>query len=184
MSLNLASTSILNSLIDATKSRLEQYLKTDITDDAKANLVRAGELQQNPLPTGINILVHFGGEAWPDVLNTDGRSAGKWADFAYEIGGGGIMWRRRFLIELSLYFPNEKDRDVARMKTHVVISRAINALLTWKPGETVPQDSFGESVYDIQVCESCISEGGGVGTFIWRGDLKVEFLTTITPIGA
>lgn len=177
-------TSVLNLLLDGTADLLRDHLLTQVDDDSKAGLVRTGKLQDDPTSRRVNILIHPGGEEWQDKINTDGSSAGKYVDNAYTIGGdyGGVYWRRRVKAELQMFFTNEASRDTARIKAHVVLSRALNALLTWDVGKQIPQDSFGEKVYDLQITGSWLREGGGEGDFNWRGEMRIEFLTEINAL--
>lgn len=181
---NLDHVSIANSLMDATVDRLRLKLREEQDDQARAGLVRAGKLQADPTDKKVNVLIHPGGEEWPDILNTDtGESAGMYVPATYEIGGlyGGTFWRRRFRVELSIFFSNETSRDNSRQKALVVLHRAHNALLTWDVGREVGRDDFGEHAYALQVTKMNIREGGGDGDFNWRGDLWLEFLTSIEP---
>jgi len=176
-------TGIVNILLEATAERLLQKLLTDVTDESKAGLVRTGKLQDDPTSRKVNILIHPGGEDWPDKLSVDGSGVGKHVENAYTIGGayGGIFWRRRALIEIQMFYTNESDRDTSRMRSHVVLSRAHHALNTWDVGRETPKDDFGEKAYDLQVVQSWLREGGGEGAFNWRGEIRIEFLTEIEP---
>lgn len=174
-------TSILNSIMETVIDWLSSQLIDGVTDETQAGLVRAGQLQDDPTDAQINILIHPGDDDWPDVLNLQDKPPGLHG-FTYEIGGnpyGSAAWRRRFMVELSLFFDNENNRDVARTKANVVKSRAHWALMR----SPLPQgqDNFGESAHMLQVCNSWIREGGGEGTFIWRGELKFEVFTVMEP---
>lgn len=166
-------TSIINLLIERTVSHLTQKLVTEINDDTKVGVLRGGNLQDNPLKGGQNILCHPSDQEWPDILNAQ-ESNGMYAPI-HEIGGGSWI-RRRFKAEFQLFYRNERERDVARQSANIVKSRAEKAL------ETMPldigKDSFGEAAHYIQVWDSWIDEGGGPGTFIWRGFLRFEVLTS------
>lgn len=173
----LVHTSILNNLSDALVDQLTARLKlTGYTDSAAAGLVRAGKLQDDPTTKKINILVRNGGIDWPDELFTPDGAAS-----AHEIGSpyGKDFWKRRFIIELQLFYVNENKRDYARQKTSVVVSRAIHALRTQDYG-LIDADSFGESAYACYVIYQHVDEGGGVGDFNWRGKIYLEYHTEIT----
>ena len=178
-------TSILNVLSDGVTAWLQQELADSVEgdiagDNAKAGLVQAGKLQQDPTLTLINIMVHPGGDDWPHELNKQDDGPGLYGP-TYEMGGqyAAEEWRRRFLIQLNMFFQGEYDRDVARAKAQVVLSRAQHALRRMPIPATV--DDFGESAYAISTDSGYITEGGGEGTFIWRGELKIEFLTHVEP---
>jgi hypothetical protein len=153
MAADLDQTALINSLIQATSDRLLLKLKTEPTDDAKAGVVRPGKLQDDPTLRKINVLVHEGGQDWPDKLNQNfGPNAGIFAPSAYTIGGeyGSATWRKYLNIEFEIFFPNASSRTDARMKANVVMARARHAIHTWLPGREVPIDSFGESVSSVR----------------------------------
>ncbi len=181
MPLDLDQTSILNSLIDATSDRLKAKLQTEPTDDARAGLVRPGKLQDDPTSKKINLLVHPGGELWPDVLNTEDNGPGMFAP-TYTIGSpyGSAYWRRRLRVELSMFFENEASRANSRMKANVVLSRAQHALMTMNMAD-IPRDDFGEKAHMVQVAKMFLYEGGGDGDFNWRGEMWIEYLTELEP---
>lgn len=184
MPLTLDHTSVVNLVLDATVELLVQKLRVSQDDDAKAGLVRAGRLQDDPTNKKINVLLRPGGQEYPDELNTDtSNSAGKYVPNAYWIGGphGGMYWKRYIKIEFSIFFSNEASRDTARTKAQIVMGRTHNALLTWDIGRALPRDSFGEHAYDLQVMKSFLDEGGGDGDWNWRGFLVMQYLTEIEP---
>lgn len=176
--------SLINKLIDGVSELLELKLKTEITDDAKAGVVRPGKLQDDPTLRKINILIHTGGEDWPDKLNQNfGPTAGIFSNFSRSLGGeyGSAMWRRYIVVEFEIFFPNSNSRTDARMKANLVMSRARNAIHKWIPGRAIAPDSFGESVQAVQPVQHWLREGGGTGDFNWRGEMVVEFLTELEP---
>jgi hypothetical protein len=175
----MTDTSLLNILLEAVADRLTDTLIDDVSvgDPTLAGLVRSGKLQADPTAAKINVLVHFGSKEWPHEVNTN--HTGLRAPIR-EIGGVETVYQlRRFRVELALFFSGERDRDVARTKAHVVLSRAQHALMTI---EMPVQDSFGESPMLSNVASSYLLESGGPGNFIWRGELKVEFLTSFSPV--
>ncbi len=186
MALNLSDTSVVNLIVDATVDYIKLRVLTNITDAAKAGLVRAGKLQDDPTTRKINILIHPGGEEYPDVLNTNlGAGAGKYVESAYTMGSnsgnGTVFWRRRLKIEYEIFFSNEALRSDARSKAQMVIDRTRHALLLWDIGALRLKDTLGEYPYDLQVLKQWIFEGGGDGDYNWRGWLVVEFLTETDP---
>lgn len=168
---------ICNLLMDSLADHLSAALMTNVTDDAKAGLVRCGKLQDDPTIGEINLLIHPGYEAWPHVLNRDAEGPGMNAP-TYEIGSeDGLMpqfFRRRFRVELKLFFDGELERDTARRKADAVLARLEHAILTTP---LPPPDDFGESAYMVGIDKSHLYEGGGEGTFIWRGSVWLEFMT-------
>lgn len=183
MALDLDDTNIVDMIIESTVTRLENKLKVAPDDDAKAGLVRAGRLQDDPTNKKINILIHTGGDAWPDELS-DNASGPTFHSETYSIGGpyGSIIFRRRIRIEFSLFYENELSRIVSRKKALTVLHRAQNALLTWDVGREIGCDDFGERAHEKQIVKMWLNEGGGPGDFNWRGELWVEFITEIEPI--
>lgn len=186
MALLLDETSLTDSLIDAMEILLTENLITGINDDARAGLIRAGLLQQDPTLKKINILINPGGEDWPDILNTNTSGPDLHAP-TYTIGGeyGTSFWRRRFNIKLDIFLISESDRSHARKKAQLVLHRCHHALSKWQVGKVkeggVSVDSFGEYAFAIQICEMWIREGGGEGDYNWRGNIKIEVMTNHEP---
>lgn len=182
MALTLDDTSIVNILMDATVEHLKAKLLTDVVDDAQAGLVRSGRLQDDPNNKKVNILIHSGGEEWPDVLNTPAYASMGMTAPTYIIGGpsAGSYWRRRFRVELQIFFTNDSNRNNARMKSFVALQRAHHALRTMGLA-AIPADSFGEKAHMLQVFDQHLDEGGGEGDFNFRGEIKIEFLTEFEP---
>lgn len=172
---------LTNVLMQAVVDHLTERMISTVADDAKAGLIRAGNLQDDPTDARINLLIHPGGEDWPHILNTSDEGQGFYAP-TYEIGSpyGAMFLRRRFVIELRLFFPKEKSRERAQKMANAVLHRAVHALWTMQ----MPQgkDDFGESAHAIQVRDHFIEEGGGTGTFIWTGKIKIEFMTHLSPV--
>lgn len=171
---------LINLLMDSLADRLQEKLLTEVTGPTKAGLVRTGKLQDDPTKFKITILIHEGGEEWPDKINQNFTpAAGIFAGNAYEIGGNSV-WRKYVRIEFQLFYPNQSSRDSARIKSNVVVARTRNAVHLWQPTE-LGKDDFGESCSSAQVVNHWIREGGGVGDFNWRGELIVEFLCDFEP---
>lgn len=177
--LNLSQTDIVNLVIDALNVRLNDYLKDNQTDDAKAGLIRPGKLQDDPTKYKISILIHPGGEEYPDGMNVhNSPSYGKFIDNVYTIGGGGSKFYLRYVkLEFQMFFTNSPNRDDQRKKAQLVMDRAAHHIDVWDVGREVPKDDLGEHAYDLQVVKQWLFEGGGDGDFNWRGWLVVEFLT-------
>lgn len=181
-------TSIVNILMDEIVNQLVNYLQMieddpeDYPPEAIAGLIRAGKLQDDPTITGINILVHPANEEWPNRLYFRGATQGFDLDNSYEIGGlVPVQWNlKRFHIDLRLFFDNELERSVAQVKAQVVLSRVLHAIhMLNSRMNTIPNDSFGEGAHLVQTQNSYLRESGGPGTFIWKGTVRVEFLTSL-----
>lgn len=180
--------SIMNVLMDAVINRLSEEMIDNATDDIKAGLVRAGKLQADPTDTKITLLIHPGGRDFPHILNTQEGGPGMTAP-DYEIGGGlpdrsfqgSVFTRKRLVVELELFYPREQYRQRAQLKANAVLSRAVWAI--WSMNVPFEMDDFGEQATgQFQVLNHYIEESGGKGTFIWRGEIQVEFMTCITPV--
>lgn len=178
---------LLNVLSEAVVDRLATVMITEATDDAKAGLVRAGKLQDDPTSARINLLIHPGDNQWPHTLNTTVEGPSMFAP-TYEIGGGipdrsfqgTVTFRKRFMVELKLFFDGEIYRLRAQKRANAVLSRAIWALLSMQIPSLV--DDFGESASQIQIVDHYIHEAGGEGEFIWRGSIFLEFMTNMAPV--
>ncbi len=169
-------TSVINLLLDAMGTTLQQELITEISDETKAGLVYTGTLRESPVDARINILPQVGDDKWRHIINADGKG---FQAPLYEIGGssghGNVNWRRRFMVEIKIYLDGEPDRVQARRIAQVVLSRAESALRLM----TLPAiDDFGELAYLTQVVSSYLEEGGDSGIPIWRGQMYLEFFTT------
>lgn len=181
-------TSIMNLCMDALVNQLTEHLITGVDttfpeqniEEAIAGLVRRGKLQDDPTRAGINVLVHPGDEFWKHSINYNVTRSGYSTSAALEIGGIAVHNRRRFKVQLRMFFSGEFDREAAMTKAHVVLSRAEAAIWTLNMA-TIAQDSFGEKAHFAEVNESYIREGGGPGTFIWDGFLSVTFATIMEP---
>lgn len=166
--------SIHNLLID----RMIEHLSAEMIDavddpNTKVGLLRSGKLQSDPTVNKLNILVREGGEKYPDVIAPanhplyQGRSA--WL-------GGGRVYVRRFVIEYELFFIGVTDRNEARTRANIITDRLHNAFDTMSLSGLTSE--YDETPVAKQVAKLSEREGGGPpGSFIWRADHVVEFLT-------
>ena len=138
MALRLNETSITSNIVEGLETMLNEELIDNVSDDAKVGLIRAGLLQADPTIKKINILIHPGGEDWPDMLNTNKEGPDMFGP-TYTIGGefGSSFWRRRFRIQLDMFFTRESDRENARKKAQLVVARAHSALVKWDIGKNI-----------------------------------------------
>ncbi len=175
----MTDTSIHNILMEALRDTLIDELIDGVPEDevTRAGVVKVGKLQDDPTDTIINILVHTGRQdADPHVLNTDPNRPDMGAP-TYEIGGISAFYRNRYQVEFRLFFDGSYDRDESRRRANIVLSRTKWAIMRMSM-RSLSRDSFGERAHMVSVYKYRITEGGGEGTFIWRGDLDVEFLCT------
>jgi len=174
--------SVLNFLMEDTAQRLKDVLLTNVSDDSKASAVQAGMLRGLPNDAPITITVKTGDEKWRHTSNMSSQDVGMKAPFA-EIGGG-IYWRRRFIVTFDIIFNASYTQDAARSVANVVQSRAEWALQnqnddgTW--WFTTDMDEFSEVASRVFVYNSYMTEGGSEGKWRWRGETFVEFLTERT----
>jgi len=177
----LSQTALPDSIIEAAGVLLNAALIGDV-EDVKAGLVRPGLLQEDPQEDTINVLIHTGGEEWPDVVSMGDDNRGITSPYPYVLGSiGAGYWRRRFVAEIRIYFVGEPTRESARQKSLLVLARAHHALATWDVGRAVSRDSFGEAAVMPQVNKEWIEEGGGDGDYNWNGEIWFEVLTEYEP---
>jgi hypothetical protein len=171
--------------MDAFVTRLADVLIAGVpTDDpTRAGVVRSGQLQDDPQVGVINILLHPGDKDWKHTINTYTESgSGIFAPQGTIMGDrSSVFWRRRFIVELTIFFENLYSRDEARRRANVVLSRAHWALVMMDMN-MIEGDSFGEYPSEVQVFDDWIREGGGDGDFNWRGEMRIELLTEHQPV--
>lgn len=164
--------SIANTLIEDCVNYLSYKLIAVVTDETKTGLVRSGRLQSDPTVYKINITLHPGGRENPDVMLPKGYAG---IDFPFYMPNG-TYWLRRFYAAFEMFFVGETDRDEARIKSNIVMSRARAAVMSMPMPNS--RDSFKEGVIMRPfVTKAELVEGGGPGNFIWRGELHFEFVT-------
>lgn len=169
-------TSIMNTLSNAMRDELQQYMITAIADDSKADLVREGLHQQDPTRK-ITLLVHPARSKWPHMLYVPVQQGGIYQQSAYEIGGGiSVEFRRHFIVELKMFYRPGVDREESEEISNVVLSRAEDTL--WLMPTPTETDSFGECATGArQVFRSFVEEGGGPKAHNWQGEISMEWLT-------
>jgi hypothetical protein len=164
---------------------LTEWPTEQLKTQASAGVVRGGKLQDDPTIGEINILVHSANADWPNVLYEQSIAGGFNVDHTYEFGSSvpSQFWLLRFFVEFRMFFENEPNRDNAFRKSQLVLFRTMHAISMLNNGNfrATPRDSFGFKPHQVQIRESFVREGGGPGTFIWRGELKIEFLSSFEP---
>jgi hypothetical protein len=176
----VASVAIKNTLIELMRDRLQDVLIDNISEpDEAAGLVKIGSLQDDPTANVQNILIREAGIEHRDEMHDAERN--EIYSPAWEIGGGGaVHYWRKFKVEFDLYFlTGGENRDEARTLAFITQARAERAI--WDIPQSVfpnTQDDFGETAHLVVIRESGINEGGGPeDSFIWRGEMMVEFMT-------
>lgn len=168
----MSDTSVLNLITDGLVTYLTTGMIDAVSDATKVGLFRSGKLQADPTVAKLNILIHEGGEDWPDILPPPEYPI---TAPLYELGNPSASFLRRFVAEYELFFLGEVDRNNARLKANVIFSR-FRKLIVSLP-LTGMSDSFGETALMVQFTRHVAREGGGTGTFIWRAEHYFEVLT-------
>jgi len=164
--------------------RLDTWLTTNMqtayAEDHKlrANLVKVGRFQDNPLNHTVYLAIQ-GGDA-DDPKYKDGIVSLKDFDniqtnyFGREIGGGQLWWRRG-VVQFGCYYTGDTE-DVARNYAYQVLGN----LCEYIESATVSDltDEFGERAIKMYVYADTIFEGGGPQVnYVWRGKVYWMCLT-------
>lgn len=179
----MAAISVLNTIIDNTRNYLDKMLLVDSQPEWTSDgWVITGRLREDPTVAQMNLQVRPGNSDWQHGLNLSGGGSGI-GEFVYEVGGehANSFQRRRFFVDLDLYFEGEADAENARRQAMVTLSRTGHALWTL-PVRTWGRDDFGEKVMKVEVNDNYLSESGGEGMFIWRGKMQFTVLTSMEPV--
>lgn len=174
--------SIVSLIIDRTIADLLDELQTMIStvDDSRAFLVRRGALQDDPTP-GINVLVFandpFNPNGWEHTSAAMEKGGIGLGNYATEIGGGSLFYRR-FTIQIKSFWKPSHTREDAERLSHVVLSRAERLIdrLT-RRGAPIGPDTFGEVALDAIPMRSQTLQKGGPGQFISEGYIRFMVLT-------
>lgn len=164
-------TSIINLLNERVVDTLSVEMSDLVTDETAAGLVRSGRLQDDPTIAQLNILIREGGESFPDILVPKNYNL---VTPQYDLTMS-QYWLRRMVAEYTLFFIGDVSRTTARSRANVIFSRFKKKLMQLDVQDLT--DSFGETAIMPQVLRLDTTEGGGPGTFIWRGTHYFEFLT-------
>ena len=186
----MAQTSISYLCMQALKTQLTKALITDLDDnpdpfgEGQLGLLISGKLFEDPTITKLNMLIRNGGDDWEHTLNVADQTTA-FGELAYEMGGnyGGRFFKRRFTIQLKLFYTNEFDQDVMIESSNLILNRAENAI--WRVARDqrpIGPDSFGEIAHHVEVNDSWLREGGGPGDFIARGQIDLTFMTQISIV--
>lgn len=180
--------SIIGSIIEKVVDNLKITMIDDEQDeDLRPGLIRAGLLQENPVPYRIVVLVHHNdpddsgnNPFWGDITAHEDDESG-WKMPPAEVGGGGF-YSRRFILDIKIYFVRSKEnRAAAREAAAAVIENAelgirkfgqnIGSVLSSKGGETALQ---------AKIYRTTSAEGGGPpSSHIWSAKVMFSVLTEI-----
>lgn len=165
------STSIGNLVIDGMVEHLNKVMIEDIpSESALPRLIRGGNLQESPTDYEWIVLIE------PAVKGNRVNSVGD-ADF----GGirrelGGVTWWKTIYEASFQYYVGSFDRQASRRLALELVSLLRRSIEFAPVGQ---KDDFGEGVHYIYVTDYELNETGGVGTFIWKGKVCFEVLTSV-----
>jgi len=175
--------SIHDLIMRAVASKLTLELVTNNPDaDLRPGLIRPGRLQDDPETPRISILIFPGDPSdtssrpvWTDGPAIDGVMEGWTINAGYQIGGGGMQFRR-FCMDINCYFTaTQESREDAQKKASWVLKSVQNALHEWNPAVS---DHFGESTVQLYMNKPVpIESGGPPDSFIWRTKYFFSVLT-------
>jgi len=166
------------------KEHLILKMQTDIPkgDPTRAGVVKIGRFQENPIDAGVYISVNYGDPTNPDLLDCNASVSSKHKDntgievSGYAIGGGSIWWRS-IQVQFGCFFVEKKfTEEVAQEKASEVLGRLLETLATVYISNIV--DSHGERAIIAYTYGNTMFESGGPpDQYIWRGTVKVDYLT-------
>ena len=173
-------------VVDAMVADLQDMAATISSENETWGAVKGGRLQDNPLKYDIYICVHIGDPEDPNnwldgtVANTrDALDRNAFRFPAVEVGGGAASWWRRFTIEFGYYgIKTKTDRDESRRIADITRGR-ISLCLARSRRIIGLIDMFQEcSGMGIEVSSGLFEGGGPPKSFIWRGKIRYQILTT------
>lgn len=169
-------------VIEKLCAQLLKAMQTDIPldDPTRADIVKIGRFQQNPIKNNVHISVSGGSLTDPELI--DGIVTIKDMDkigmnvYAREIGGGQFWWRRgEVRVETFLTQGNIPELDAAQY-AYEIYGRVMNNIENVVVGGLV--DDFGERAIKLFCFASAYMESGGPPSkYIWRGYVKWQFLS-------
>jgi len=164
---------------------LKLITEVDAADPTKADLVRIGKFQQNPLDKNVIVDIHAGDHEEPNYV--DGRVDNPAFDDLIirdlppsEVGGPNFAWWRRGTIQYHTFFVRQNFKDeLAHQYAYNFQGRLLYAL------EHTPLDGIAD-IYG-EVCEPplyietvSLFESGGPDKYIFRGKIHWRVLTVRT----
>ena len=154
----------------------------DQTDLTRANEIKIGRFQQDPTKPCVWLSISYGDDQDPNLLDCNTSVVSKHKDNTglnipgYAIGGGSIWWRS-FQVRFGCYFLNKNiNEETAQTLASEVLGRLLESLSTLNVAGIV--DSYGErAIYAVTYGNTMSESGGPTSSYIWRGVVKVDFLT-------
>lgn len=166
------------------KDHLTLKMQTEIAegDVTRAGVVKIGRFQQDPDKATVYISCNFGDPTNPDLLDCNTSVVSKHKDNTgidvpgYAIGGGSMWWRTIY-VQFGCFFVNKKlKEEEAQEKASEVLGRLLENLANVYISDIA--DSHGErAIYAVTYGNTMFESGGPSDQYIWRGTVRVDFLT-------
>ena len=171
---------IVPMITDRIKDHLINQMQTlvDVDDPIRANEVKVGRFQDNPMKFTVYVAVQGGDPENPNYR--DGIVSLKdFDDVSYSVPARGVFdgeaWWRRGIIQFGCYFKGETEDD-SRELSYQVLGRISEGLVTLKVSDLT--DHYGEQAIRIFPYASSIFESGGPkANYVWRGKVYWTCLT-------
>jgi hypothetical protein len=168
---------ILSKMVDF----LTQELVTNVSDSLTPKSIKIGRFQQDPVKSLIHVSLHPGDPedpAFRDGIITLEQMANISIDldWAREIGGGELWWRR-FSAVLGCYWVQDRLDEITAMdNSYIVYGRLCQAIPKINLSNMI--DEFGEQPLYTFLYGTTFFEGGGKNQYIWRGKVLWQVLTS------
>jgi hypothetical protein len=180
--------SVINQIIAQTVANLTTTMITnEVDEELHPGLIRAGLLQENPVPYRVVVLVHHNdpddsgtNPFWGDVTASEDDESG-WHVPAAEVGGGEFM-SRRFVLDIKIYFVRSKEnRQAAREAATAIIENAeAGVRMLNQSMHLISPSSNGEMPIQAKLYRTVSAEGGGPpASHIWSAKVMFTVLTEI-----
>lgn len=166
------------------RDHLTYYLQTSIPEDdeSRADVVKLGRFQDNPLRKNIYVAISPGDPDDPNWL--DGivtlesmKNIGFYVD-PREVGGG-QMWWRRGIAQIGCFFIREKyTEEDAMMYAYTALGRLLHNIENIDLSGTI--DTNNEVAVKMFMYGHTFHESGGPPkSYIWRGKVLWQCLTEL-----
>ena len=159
---------------------LTANLQTGVEEDdpTRANLIKVGRFQDNPLEYGVYIAIQ-GGDADDEAFKDGIVSLGAFEEIHIHVPprefGGTEYWWRRGVIQFGCYYPGVAE-DASRNYGYQVLGNICKYTANAAVSDLV--DEYGEQARQIFVFANTIFEGGGPpSNYVWRGKVYWTCLT-------
>ena len=170
---------IVPMLLDRINDHLTTTLQTLVPEDdpIRANEVKIGRFQDSPTDYTVWVAIINGDPDDPEkkdgITSLGGNDDIAFNPYAREIGGG-ESWYRHGVAQFGCYFIGKSEIE-ARELSFEVAGRICKYLATVPVTDLT--DNFGEQAIKLFAYGQTIFEGGGPGSYIWRGKVWWRCLT-------